>query len=112
MLIDHPSGGQKDVGVLYWCWCKEKFDVFFESELRPMTWREFRWMKHPESGQRMVGRTPAFMVAIIHAAAVAIAAASTAGGGWPVAVIGHSIGMGIIALFWWGTYENFTKRWV
>lgn len=112
MLIDHPSGGQSNVGVLYWCWCSKKFDVYFEVELRPMKWQEFRWMKHPESGQRMVGKTPAFMAAIIHAAALAIAAASTAGGGLPVVIAGHVIGLGIIALFWVATYYNFTKRWI
>jgi len=45
-----------------------EWGTFFapEENLRPMTFREFCWYRHPKTGQRRVGNNPAWAVLFAH----------------------------------------------
>lgn len=111
VLIDHADGNERD-GVIYQAYRRGRLKPFFESELRPMPWKQFRWHRHPRSGWAMMGKTLGFMAVIIHIAGLLVVVLP-----WvlPVAsyfwaVFTSLVGVAIIGVLWLKTWHNFTKH--
>ena len=77
-------------------------------ELRPLTFGEFAWFKHPRTGGWMSGKTRGYMAIIIHLFSMLLTGAAEAQGfsWWGV------LGLLPVGGYWFGTWMNYTKRWV
>jgi len=77
-------------------------------ELRPLTFREFVWFEHPVTLHMMSGKTRGYMAIIIHVMTFLLTGAAEAQGfSW----------WGLLCLlpvagYWWGTWNNYTGKWV
>lgn len=80
------------------------FDYVPEEQLRPMTFREFCWFRHPKTGKMKVGRNHAWEAIFIHVFALAVLIASPWSQPWWVPVL---ITLGMVAGFWIFTYKQF-----
>ena len=111
VLIDHARGNYRD-GVMYWAYVHGDLEIFFESEIAPMQWRQFVWHRHPRKQRMMMGKTPGPVAIVIHLAGLLIILLP-----WlpPVESVFLSsfasmVGVSVIAGLWLKTWHNFTKR--
>lgn len=80
--------------------------------LRRPTFREFIWFRNPNTGGWMFGKTRGWMAGIIHLFSLIIFSCgfTIEEFGWQLFT--HAFGLSIIALMWYGTWANYTKKWV
>jgi len=105
VLIDHADG------VIYMAYHRGLLKPFFESELYPMPWKQFRWHRHPRKQRMMMGKTTGFLAVTIHLAGLIIAVLPWVGVesiAW--SAFASAIGLSVIGLLWLKTWHNFTKR--
>ena len=110
VLIDHADGNERD-GVIYKAYHRGLLKPFFESELYPMPWKQFRWHRHPRKQRMMMGKTTGFLAVTIHLAGLIIAVLPWVGVesiAW--SAFASAIGLSVIGLLWLKTWHNFTKR--
>lgn len=81
-----------------------------EESLRSLTWKQFLWHRSPTKGWLMMGRNPAlaFIASFIIAQAVCL---GSIGWGWWGAVVSLVV-TSAWTLFLFGTWMNYTKKWL
>lgn len=79
-----------------------------DSDIRVLTFREFIWFEHPVTLHMMSGKTRGYIAIIIHVMTFLLTGAAEAQGfSW----------WGLLCLlpvagYWWGTWNNYTGKWV
>lgn len=89
-------------GAVVWCWSAGIQTHFVEKKLRPITFGEFAWFRHPRSLKWMSGKTRGWMAALIHLFSFVLCyGIATTSLAWAPAPLV------IPALYWYMTWRNF-----